>query len=531
MNESDRQTLLAHAAAGELTPEEGVTLLAACREDRALLEQLASVVAIERLMHAVGTDPDGELATREVVARIKDQDQDVRLPSAGVIVRAVEEAHRLLWLRRLAWVSAVALGLIVAVAGSWWHSHEVTAVATIVRVEGVKWKGAEPLAKVRPGARLVADRGLFELKFETGADVVVEAPADLEIEGPGRVYLHTGRAVATVPKQARGFTLDSPRGPLVDLGTEFGVAVGANGTTEVHVLDGIVEASLNQAQPVRLRETEALRATGNATQRLHADEGAFVTTLPPVTNRPPGFIHWSFDDRDTQIFANTGRNLGEGGDTRLFSKYLQRAKGSGPKVVPGRFGNAIELDGVSAYAESPFPGIAGGQARSIAFWLKLPHDFRTDQGYGIIGWGQINVEGAAWQISANPAKEAGELGRLRVGTRNGYVVGTTDLRDDKWHHCAVVMYGGPRPTTGTHILLYVDGQIEPSPRKSVQEIATVPSERHGVWLGRNLAFTNDWDRNVGLGPFFRGSVDEVYIFDGALSQRDVETLMDENTPP
>jgi hypothetical protein len=91
------------------------------------------------------------------------------------------------------------------------------------------------------------------------------------------------------------------------------------------------------------------------------------------------------------------------------------------------------------------------------------------------------------------------------------------------------MYGGPRPTTGTHILLYVDGQLEASPRKSVQDILTVPSSSHGVWMGRNLGFT----KSVVAADyaFFRGSVDELYIFDGALSQRDIEALMLENTPP
>jgi len=529
MNETERQELLARAATGELTPEEASRLLVACRADSALREELASLVAIERLLHAVNTDPSGELATREVVARIGQR--QMSMPSAGIIVRAVEQAHRMLWFRRISWIGAVAAAMLVAAMGTWWWTREKAPVAILVRVEGVKWKGAEPKVGLRSGTRIIAEKGLFELRFETGTAVVVEAPADLEVEGPGRVYLHSGRAVARVPKQARGFTLDSPRGPLVDLGTEFGVAVGSNGTTEVHVLDGIVEASLNQSAPVRLRESEALRATGTATQRLHADEGAFVTNLPPVTNRPPGYIHWSFDDETNRVFANTGRSLGDGGDTRLFVRYLQKGPKVGPAIIPGKFGQAVEFNGVNGYLESPYQGITGNQARTIAFWVKVPHDFQRDQGYGIVNWGVFNHEGGAWQISANPAPLSGELGRLRVGTKDGYVVGTTDLRDDEWHHCAVVMYGGLRPTTGTHVLLYVDGQIESCPRKSVQEISTVPSAEHGVWLGRNLAFTDDNQPNITTGTFFRGCVDEVYIFDGALSQRDIEVLMTENTPP
>lgn len=521
--------LLARAATGELAPEESVRLLEACRADERLAAECARLLAVERLLHAVESDPHGMLAAREVVARIRNEQAPA--PVARMIVRVVETAYRMLWLRRLSWAGAVAAVVVLGlVGGQYWHAYQTRPLATIVRTEGVRWKGAVPEGELYAGARLTARRGLFELRFANGTNVVVESPADIELQGPGRAFLHRGRAVARVPKQARGFTLNSPRGPLVDLGTEFGVAVAADGNTEVHVLDGIVEASLNQTAPVRLYEKQALRATKEATERLSADEGAFVTVLPPVAPQAPDFIHWSFDDRSPgRLSADTGRMLGQGIETALFSRFLKSAGNGGPALIPGKFGMGLNLDGVNDYAESPFPGITEGKPRTIAFWVKVPRDFSTTQGYGIISWGDIKSDGGAWQISANPTLESGELGRLRVGTKSGYVIGTTDLRDDHWHHCAVVMYGGPRPDIGTHVLLYLDGELEPCPRKAVQEIATKVSPSHGVWIGRNLAFYND-DMEMG-GRFFRGAVDEVYIFDGALSQRDIETLMRDNLPP
>jgi len=534
MNDSERQDLFAAAVAGELTPEDGARLLAECRRNPLLARQLAASMTVDRLLHAVESDPAGEFAAQEVTARI--EGEKAPLPEASLIVRVVESAYRLLWFKRLAWAGAFATMLLTLAGAGVWTAKKHAAIGTLARVEGVTWRGAEPGATLKAGERLVAERGLFELRFDSGVKVVVEAPADLEIEAANRVHLYAGKAVARVPKRGRGFTLDSPRGRLVDLGTEFGVSVGKNGATEVHVLDGVVEASLNRSAPVLLRESEAMRASNNATKRMHADEGAFVTSLPPLADRPPGFIHWSFNDESEQAFPNTGQTLGETGDTRLFPKFLPPEAGAQsmpgePALVPGPFGKGIYFNGVNAYAESPYPGIAGRHPRTIAFWVKVPKDFNKREGYGIVSWGSFNVEGAAWQISANPADMAGELGRLRVGTKSGFVVGTTDLRDDRWHHCAVVMYGGNRPTTGTHVLLYVDGQIEPSPRKSVQEISTIPSGRHGVWLGRNLAFASDQNRAVSIGNFFRGSVAEVYIFDGALSQRDIESLRVNNTPP
>ena len=528
MSPEELEELIARAAAGMLPPAEAGRLVAAVREDAQLRRRFARHFVIERLLYTVSLDADGSRTAREVALRLR-QERNAAAPKPGFVETVAETARRWLWWRRVAWIGGVA-ALLLALVGGWlWYAEATRPVATLARVEGVKWKGAEPRGLLPSGTRLKAERGLFELRFTGGSRVVVEAPADVEIEGPGRVFLHLGRAVAHVPEQARGFILDSPRGRLVDLGTEFGVAVAPNGNTEVHVLDGMVEASLNQTVPVLLRESEALRATHGEPMRKRADEGAFVTSMPPVTSRPPSYIHWSFDDAADTIFANTGRNLGEEEETRLLAHAFGRA--AGPERRPGRFGQALEFDGINDFAESPFRGITGGRARSIVFWVKLPRDFRITQGYGIISWGDIHREGGAWQISANPAEQAGELGRLRVGTKSGYVVGTTDLRDDRWHHCAVVMYGGPRPTTGTHVLLYVDGQLEPSPRKSVQEIATVASAQHGLWLGRNLSFHDDSMGSVPTGSFFRGSVDEVYIFDGALSHREIEALMRNNVPP
>jgi hypothetical protein len=114
---------------------------------------------------------------------------------------------------------------------------------------------------------------------------------------------------------------------------------------------------------------------------------------------------------------------------------------------------------------------------------------------------------------------------------DGYVVGTTDLRDDRWHHCAVVMYGGHRPDSATHILLYLDGELEPAARKAVREIRTeiAGADAHNMWLGRNLSYgppRNEYS----MGRFFRGDVDEVFVFNVALDQEQIRSLMKYNAP-
>jgi hypothetical protein len=200
--------------------------------------------------------------------------------------------------------------------------------------------------------------------------------------------------------------------------------------------------------------------------------------------------------------------------------------------VQGQFGPGLSFDGRDDFVECEFAGIGGTRPRTVAFWVKVPRDFRTTEGYAIVNWGTMEETGRAWQVSINPMENEGPLGRLRIGVNRGWVVGTTDLRDDRWHHCAVVMYGGHRPDAGTHILLYVDGELEPAARKAVMEISTAidTARAHNLWLGRNLNYEGEnW--KVDGGPFFRGCLDELFVFDAALDQTRIQFLMKYNRLP
>jgi hypothetical protein len=168
----------------------------------------------------------------------------------------------------------------------------------------------------------------------------------------------------------------------------------------------------------------------------------------------------------------------------------------------------------------------------VAFWVKVPSDFRPQEGYAVVSWGSRIQNGAAWQISVNPAEDEGPVGRLRVGVHQGPVVGSTDLRDDHWHHCAVVMYGGKGVDIATHVLLYIDGKLEPAARKAVMPVQTDTQSplAHGVWLGRNLTKNAaPQNKDAFRGPSFRGGIDEVYIFDSAMNQTQIRQLMERNT--
>jgi len=117
-------------------------------------------------------------------------------------------------------------------------------VATVIKASGCKWAGSTlPTAE---GSRIVAGtlellEGLATLKFDSGAEVVLEAPATLEIIDAMNCRLKRGTLVADVPPTAIGFTVDTKDAKVVDLGTRFGVSADDEGKYLVHVIEGLVE--------------------------------------------------------------------------------------------------------------------------------------------------------------------------------------------------------------------------------------------------------------------------------------------------
>ncbi|MBN1766174.1 MAG: FecR domain-containing protein [Sedimentisphaerales bacterium] len=81
-------------------------------------------------------------------------------------------------------------------------------------------------------------KGVVKLEFDSGAGVVIEAPAEFQLKSINKMVLHSGRLFAIVPDQARGFTVKTANSTVVDLGTKFGLDVTAESGTQLHVLSG-----------------------------------------------------------------------------------------------------------------------------------------------------------------------------------------------------------------------------------------------------------------------------------------------------
>lgn len=529
---------LQRLGADPLSEEDALALARHAQADPAARRELARQAAVHGLLGLALEDearraaftaritgalvPEAAAFTAQVVERIAPSSRE-RGPLARFEDPMRASGPRSRGSRRIAFALAASLAACVLLAV---FAAGDAGIARVVRSESTAWITPPP-ATVQPGTRLRLARGLVEVELLGRGSLIVEGPADLEFAGPMRAVLHRGRLVMHATVAGHGYRVETPAGALVDLGTRFGVSVGADGATEAHVIEGSIEAIASDGAREVLSGASAARLGTAGVELIAADRDAFYTALPPRAAAPDR-LHWPLDEGTGDVALAMVR-----GFANRPAHFSLRAADGGtpPRWVPGRFGQALAFDGRGAYAESPFPGIAGAGARTVACWVRVPRDFTPRDGFAVVSWGHFSSagRGAVWQLSLNPLAADGPLGRIRVGTHGGLLVGTSDLRDDAWHHVAVVMYGsdggGDRPDIGTHVLVYVDGELEAISRRTLHAIDTrVDGAGHGVWLGRNVTYTDE--RRTHPAGFLRGAVDEVVIVAGALDREAILRLRD-----
>ena len=130
---------------------------------------------------------------------------------------------------------AVSLALIVV--------YQYVASKRVVAVIGdsvhAEWLEEPTQPQLRRG-ELVLKTGMARLTFMKGAEVLLQAPCQVDLRSSQRFFLTEGNVTAIVPPAAKGFTINTDHSTIVDYGTEFGVAVDRASQAEVHVFKGEV---------------------------------------------------------------------------------------------------------------------------------------------------------------------------------------------------------------------------------------------------------------------------------------------------
>lgn len=423
------------------------------------------------------------------------------------------------------------------------QAARIAPVEYVARITGAKesqWKEESdqlaPGTFLHRGQRLELVAGFAEITFDSGAVVLLEGPATLEVNSAWDSTLRRGTLTADVPPQAIGFRVLNRAVEVVDLGTSFSMVADGAGAAEVFVLQGEVEAMPRgpESETILLKTNESRRFARAQVTSLNNSEQMIERFNEPVPLERPdkafGYVRWSFDKSHGRMFpAETV------GVEFAAEKANLRLQASSPRArdnahVEGFRGRALEFDG-DLVSRAKVPGLSGSAPRTIAFWVKAPKNAQLSNAYSMVAWRADSAKLGSRPVhvswNRNPAE--GPLGAVRTDFSGGHAMGTTPLRDGRWHHVAVIFQPDDEPDAQVQVKQYVDGRLEsntvtPGEKRSIAAKVKVDDSADSTdWLYLGCRLGANGPRK----ERFRGGIDELVIADRSLEPGEVVQLMED----
>lgn len=232
--------------------------------------------------------------------------------------------------RRLAVVTAAACLALLAVI-AWPRQPAADGFVTLETSRAARWESSNlPTSegsRLGQGTLRLAE-GLVTLRFDSGAEVNLEAPGELTLVDAMHCILHRGIAVADVPDSAIGFRIATPAADVVDYGTRFSVIVdGETGETHTQVYEGHVEVEHPSSGEVVALKTGQLNSADETTvgEALNGPKTPYwPLTIGPPTRGP----EWSLLEPSKDAYIGRAR-LKDGSEVHR-SNTLLLVKEGGP---------------------------------------------------------------------------------------------------------------------------------------------------------------------------------------------------------
>lgn len=423
-----------------------------------------------------------------------------------------ERERRGHWVRRRAGVLvAVAASVAVMVGVGWWW-RGAGAFATVVKDAGVE--------ELSVGARLSGQRyalraGALELVTARGARVVIEAPAEFHFESAQRLHMGRGRLSADVPPGAKGFTVVTPTGDAVDLGTQFGVDVPASGAAEIHVFAGeVVAKASGEGKGKSLRGGDAVAMHPGVSDARELRSSAFIQ-LDEVNGLAAGLAAGQ-RGRAEMALAALRRDPAlialldfEGGEPQ--PGVYRTVQGRWPGSRAPEFVDAGDHLKLNAGGDRDWPQV------TLAVWVRLdrlgaPYQslLHTD------GWSENNPGQVHWMVTKETTMRLALIGNtLAPGfeVASGFPESVTPVLPEqgRWVHLAAV-YDSVRGTA----CFYLNGRLDRESRQMTAHPARLGAARIGNW--------DREDRKLS------GRVDELLVLGRAMSEEEVRGLFEAGNP-
>ena len=511
-------------AGGVASVEEVARLQAALREDAAFRAQFLEYLHLDAALSETLGAADIPEAEKSIVA----------LPAKLSSV--------IQWRR---WIPlAAAACLVIGAAGVWslWlkrpatrNAATSTAVAMLTRAVDARWgQSTGPLrvgSALEPGwVRL--ESGLAQVVFYSGARVVIEGPAELQLVSPTEAVFPTGRLLAEVPPPAHGFRLKTDDLDVVDLGTAFGIAA-TRGRTEVHVFNGRVELQPGAAAKQLLGEGQAAAVQGNTPLRRMAASTAAFTSMVEFQQRSLAsetfrYEQWQFasaqiNQAPSLVVRLDFENLSDADWT------LRNAAGKNQSVPEATVVGCQRGEG--RWREKPALEF---QSVNDRVRLTVPGEFEA---LTLAAWARVSVLDR--QFNSLFMCDGFEPGTIHWLIRNDGVLGLTVFGPDLGHYQIL-----PSPPVLTldqfgmwlHLSVVLDGKS----RQVVHYLNGEPVSRHALKLGPPFRLGSselgNWNPRSAPKPAaspirnLSGSLDKFELFNRALHDAEIRDLYRKGKP-
>ncbi|EMI19100.1 FecR protein domain protein [Rhodopirellula maiorica SM1] len=213
-------------------------------------------------------------------------------------------------------------------------------IALIKSAVDVNWaRSATPLrvGEVVPSHVLNLESGILEIVFLSGAMVVVEGPAKLDLVSEEKAVLHNGKVRCYVPPAAVGFSIETRDTTYMDMGTEFGVEIKPDGKQELHVFDGEVHvhSRLGDDSPQMVSSGEGLRQKDNKEwKRIESDTSQFTN------NKDLSLRKTEQEQKSYQVWSDYRKKIQRDKDLVLFYDFDSQSEN--PQLLKDKGNNAID---------------------------------------------------------------------------------------------------------------------------------------------------------------------------------------------
>jgi hypothetical protein len=409
-------------------------------------------------------------------------------------------AHRVSW-------GALAAGFTILLLGAW-AVH--TLRAPYAYVASTTADGPREGTALR-ATRVQFDAGAVEFLTTKGARLVVEAPADVRFESADTLKIIRGKVAADVPPTAKGFTVVTPSGKAVDLGTRFGVDVPESGDAELHVFQGEVIAEVHGArsrQSLRTGEALAMNNGGGATRDLRS--AAFIQ--PDEMPQLSAGLAWGQRAR-AQASLRTLQSdpdliaLFDFADHTRLPGVFRLAQGRWPGSVAPEFvheGDHLKID---AGSERVWPQL------TLAAWVRIDHLGSPYQSlYHTDGWQRETPGQVHWMLTQDSRMRLALRGNsLAPGSdeQHGFPDSSTSVlpQRGRWVHLATVYDADARS-----VRFYLNGQFDKETRQEIAHPARLGPAQIGNWNQRDRKLSGRMDEFLLLGRALSdNAIRELYL--------------------